>query len=49
MERAYREAQASLDRLAELGFWFPRELAPQVVQAIVGLDGVTRMEAIATE
>ncbi|MFO8175839.1 MAG: class 1 isoprenoid biosynthesis enzyme [Longimicrobiales bacterium] len=49
LERAYREAQASLDRLAELGFWFPRELAPQVVQAIVGLDGVTRMEAIATE
>ena len=49
LERAYTEAEASLERLAELGFWFPRALAPQVVQAIVGLDGVARMEAISTE
>ncbi len=46
LERAYTEAEASLGRLADLGFWFPRELAPQVVQAIVGLEGVGRMEAI---
>jgi len=49
LERAYEEAQASFRRLAELGFWFPEGLAPQVVQAIVGLEGVERMEAIAAE
>jgi len=49
LERAYVEAGASLARLAELGFWFPEALAPQVVQAIVGLEGVARMEAIATD
>jgi hypothetical protein len=49
LERAYQEAQASFGRLKELGFWFPDTLAPQVVQAIVGLDGVARMEAIAAE
>jgi hypothetical protein len=48
LERANVEAEASLQKLAELGFWFPEELAPQVVQAIVGLEGVARMEAIAT-
>ena len=46
LERAYQEAEASFGRLKELGFWFPQELAPQVVQAIVGLEGVARMEAI---
>jgi hypothetical protein len=46
LERAYTEAEASLKRLSELGFWFPPELAPQVVQAIVGLEGIARMEAI---
>jgi hypothetical protein len=49
LERAYEEAEASFRRLRELGFWFPETLAPQVVQAIVGLEGVARMEAIATE
>ena len=49
LERAYEEAQASFRRLAELGFWFPEGLAPQVVQAIVGLEGVGRMEAIAAD
>lgn len=48
LERAYTEADASLGRLADLGFWFPRALAPQVVQAIVGLEGVARMEAISS-
>jgi hypothetical protein len=47
--RAYEEAQAAFRRLKELGFWFPEGLAPQVVQAIVGLEGVARMEAIAAE
>lgn len=47
LERAYLEAQASFGRLKELGFWFPEELSVQVVQAIVGLEGVSRMEAIA--
>jgi len=49
LERAYEEAQAAFRRLKELGFWFPEELAPQVVQAIVGLEGVARMEAIAAD
>lgn len=49
LERAYGEAHASLGRLEELGFWFPRSLAPQVVQAIVGLEGVGRMEAISND
>ncbi len=49
LEMANVEAEGSLQRLAELGFWFPVELAPQVVQAIVGLEGVARMEAIAAE
>jgi hypothetical protein len=49
LERAYQEAEASFARLSELGFWFPEELAPQVVQAIVGLEGVARMEAISAE
>ena len=44
--RAYKEADASLARLGELGFWFPAELSREVVHAIVGLDGVARMEAI---
>jgi hypothetical protein len=49
LERAYVEAQGSLRRLGELGFWFPDELAPQVVKAIVGLEGVARMEAISAD
>lgn len=43
---AYEEADASFRRLAELGFWFPPDLSREVVHAIVGLDGVARMEAI---
>ena len=49
LERAYEEAQASFRGLGELGFWFPEALAAQVVQAIVGLEGVARMEALAAE
>ncbi len=43
---AYEEARASFRALAELGHWFPAELADEVVHAIVGLDGVARMEAL---
>jgi hypothetical protein len=46
LERAYSEARASFTVLAELGHWFPVGLADEVVHAIVGLDGVARMEAL---
>ncbi len=46
LERAYAEARASFRELAELGHWFDPELADEVVHAIVGLDGVARMEAL---
>ena len=44
LDRAYTEAQASFVVLSELGFWFDPQLSDQVVQAIVGLDGVARIE-----
>lgn len=44
LERAYVEARASFRALEKLGFWFPADLADEVVHAIVGLDGVRRME-----
>ncbi len=47
LERAYGEARASFRTLEELGFWFPERLADEVVHAIVGLEGVRRMEEIA--
>ncbi len=46
LERAYAEARASFRELGALGFWFPESLADEVVHAIVGLDGVRRMEAL---
>lgn len=46
LERAYVEARGSFKGLQEVGFWFDPELADDVVRAIVGLDGVARMEAI---
>jgi hypothetical protein len=49
LARAYEEAEAAFRRLSELQFWFPANLAADVVQAIVGLEGVSRMEAIASE
>lgn len=48
LKRAYEEADASFLRLGELGFWFPRGLSREVVHAIVGLDGVSRMDALAS-
>lgn len=49
LERAYEEGRASFRALAELGHWFQPELADRVVHAIVGMDGVARMEALTTE
>lgn len=46
LERAYTEARASFEALAGLGHWFDPALAVEVVHAIVGLDGVARMEAL---
>jgi hypothetical protein len=46
LERAYVEARASFAALSELGHWFPPALADEVVHAIVGLEGVARMEAL---
>lgn len=47
LDRAYAEARQAFRELASLGFWFPDRLADEVVHAIVGLDGVRRMEEIA--
>lgn len=49
LERAYEEGRASFRALRELGHWFEPELADQVVHAIVGMDGVARMEALTAE
>jgi geranylgeranyl pyrophosphate synthase len=46
LERAYSEAEGSFLRLGQIGYWFPPELARDVVHAIVGLEGVARMEAL---
>ena len=48
LEIAYEEARASFRTLADLGHWMGEELAEEVVHAIVGLDGVARMEALTT-
>lgn len=46
LQRAYQEARESFQSLEEVGFWFPPRLADEVVRAIVGLDGVARMESL---
>lgn len=48
LERAYVEARAAFESLAALGHWFDPALSDEVVHAIVGLEGVSRMEAITT-
>lgn len=48
LERAYVEARASFEGLQSIGFWFDPGLADDVVRAIVGLEGVARMEAISS-
>ncbi|GIT50554.1 MAG: hypothetical protein Ct9H300mP15_07670 [Gemmatimonadota bacterium] len=47
LDMAYSEARAAFTGLADLGYWFDPSLAEQVVHAIVGLDGVLRMESLA--
>jgi hypothetical protein len=49
LERAYTEARASFTTLSALGHWFDPALADEVVHAIVGLDGVARMEALTAD
>ncbi len=46
LELAYEEARGAFRALASLGHWFDARLADEVVHAIVGLDGVARMEAL---
>ena len=46
LERAYEEARASLRGLQALGHWLDPALADDVVHAIVGMDGIARMEAL---
>jgi len=48
LERAYQEAGGAFSALSELGHWFNPALAEQVVHAIVGLDGVARMDSLTT-
>jgi hypothetical protein len=48
LERANAETRASIQGLADLGFWLETELAEDIVRAIVGLEGVSRMEALGT-
>lgn len=46
LETAYIEARAAFATLRELGHWFDPAVAEEVVHAIVGMDGVARMEAL---
>ena len=43
VERGEHKVREALRELQALGFWFPPELAGQLVRAIVGQDGVDRM------
>ena len=47
LQLAYVEARASFKSLQDLGYWFEHSLADEVVHAIVGLEGVSRMQALA--
>jgi hypothetical protein len=49
LECAYAEARAAFDALSALGHWFDPSLSADVVHAIVGLDGVARMEVLTSE
>jgi len=46
LERARKEGRAAFADLAALGFWFPPEHADKLVHAIVGVEGVARMESL---
>ena len=47
LQLAYLEARASFKSQQDLGYWFDHSLADEVVHAIVGLEGVSRMQALA--
>ena len=49
LQLAYVEARASFKSLQDLGYWFDHSLADEVVHAIVGLEGVSRMQALAED
>lgn len=49
LARAYDEAGAAFHALAGLGHWFDASLSDDVVHAIVGLEGVARMEALTSD
>lgn len=46
LRHARTEARAAFDALAQLGFWFDPNDSDEVVHAIVGMEGVHRMEKI---
>lgn len=48
LQRAYLEARAAFHGIQALGHWFDPALSDEVVHAIVGLEGVTRMDALIT-
>lgn len=46
LDVAYKEASSAFLGLAGLGYWFDPALAKEVVHAIVGFDGIPRIEAL---
>jgi hypothetical protein len=46
LERAYSQARGAFEGLSELGHWLDPRLSEEVVHAIVGLDGVARMDSL---
>jgi len=48
LERAKHEGRMAFEKLADLGFWYPPEHSDDLVHAIVGIDGVMRMERLSS-
>lgn len=46
LSRAREEGRKAFRQLAELGFWFPPEHSDSLVHAIVGIEGVARMQSL---
>lgn len=46
LKRAEEEGKKAFDQLAGLGFWFPPEHSSDVIRAIVGIEGIARMEKL---
>ncbi|MFC1671692.1 class 1 isoprenoid biosynthesis enzyme [Planctomycetota bacterium] len=46
LDRARGEGRSAFTQLAELGFWFPPEHSDRLIHAIVGIEGVGRMESL---